>query len=389
VFFLKPSEIASNCSRALVDLFDRYLDKECFRAMEGGPSVAKALTHEKWDLIIFTGSSDKGKKVAAAAGANLVPVILELGGKNPAIVDKDANLETAALRIAHTKHLNWGATCVSPDYIIAHRDIKDQLIQQVVKAVHQFYGDDPQKSEDKVCIIGTSELERIQSLLNESHGGRVVIGGKVDVEQRYIAPTIIDEPNRDSRLMNEEIFGPILPVVSFSDINEVIADLKKRPKPLALYYFGNLDNPNKDKIISQTSSGGVCVNDCTNQGLNSNLPFGGVGDSGFGALHGKWGFDACSHLKAVVEKVSWEMYPWSTRFPPYTPARQVAFMRVVNLFGGLTQKKLRKRFLWTAFFGGVFFAYRFGKLNPIASGLRRIWDELHWRVVDLIKSVKH
>jgi aldehyde dehydrogenase (NAD+) len=232
---LKYSELAPNCSKCLVDLFNQYLDKDCFKVIEGGAKVSEELTKKKWDLIIFTGSSDKGKKVAATAGANLVPVILELGGKNPVVVDADADLNVAAKRIIHTRMLNWGATCVSPDYVIAHESVKSVLIQHMRVAILEFYTADPYKSEDRVHIVTQSEFGRLEEILSEDHGGRTVCGGRIDYSQRYISPTIIEDPSLDSKLMKDEIFGPIISVISFTNLDEALKLINSKAKPLAAY----------------------------------------------------------------------------------------------------------------------------------------------------------
>ena len=373
---IKPSEIAPNCSRALAQLFENYLDKDCYRVIEGGGNMATELSKQQWDLIIFTGSTDKGRKVAAAAGANLVPIILELGGKNPAIVDKDADLEVAAKRIAHTKMLNWGATCVSPDYVIAHECIKDQLIINLKNALIEFYTEKSIESDDRVKIINDSEFERIKSYLDENHGGKVVFGGGFDKSKMHIEPTIIDSPKLDSKLIQNEIFGPVLPVISFKNINEAIKLVNSKPKPLALYYFGSLSNPNKDLVIQRTSSGGVNVNDCTFHGVNSNLPFGGVGESGYGVLHGKSGFESCSHLKSVLERKTWDFYPWNVRYPPYTPAKQASFMRAYALFGSWTQEQVVKKLFFVSMISLSFLAYKIGYAKGIIRHLRVILSNI-------------
>jgi aldehyde dehydrogenase (NAD+) len=189
--------------------------------------------------------------------------------------------------------------------------------------------------------VTESEFRRIEKFLSEDHGGKTVCGGKLDITQRYISPTIIEDPKLDSKLMKEEVFGPLISVIGFSNIDEAINLVNSKEKALACYYFGKLNNPNKDRIISETSSGLVNVNDCTYTGLNANLPFGGVGDSGMGVLHGKWGFESCSHLKPVMEKTTIDSYPFNVRYPPYTPEKQAAFMEVMGKFGGLTNKKLK------------------------------------------------
>jgi len=328
---VKPSELAPNTSKAIVQLFEKYLDKDCFAVVEGGSKVAAEICTYPWDFVIFTGGTDKGKKVAQACAANLVPYILELGGKSPVFVDKDADLENAAMRIAQTRTLNWGQVCVSPDYILAHKDIKDTLVQKLKEYMIKFYGEDAQQSGDKCKIINDGHVARLERVLNEDHGGNVVYsGGKIDKSERFVPPTIVDSPKLTSSMMTDEIFGPILPVLAIDDVDAAIAFINLRPKPLALYYFGLSDSPNKDKFVSSTSSGGVTINDAATHALSPEFPFGGVGLSGIGSVHGKYGFDNLTHWKPVMERSPVNTFPESLRYPPYGPNRIQEFLNLMQ-----------------------------------------------------------
>jgi aldehyde dehydrogenase (NAD+) len=317
---LKPSELAPNCSKVMVTLFEKYMDKDAFAVIEGGPKVATEILKFQWDFIVFTGSPEKGKLVAAAAGSNLIPYILELGGKNPVFVDKDADLDNAALRIVDVKMYNWGQSCDSPDYVLAHKDIKDKLIAKFKEAMIKFYGEDASKSEDKTKIINEFHVNRLKQALEEDHGGKVIYlsgEGKVDVSNRYVPPTIIDGPKLTSKLMTGEIFGPFLPVVEVANVDEAIKFINARPKPLAMHFFGDANGENKEKMMRRTSSGGFCVNDSWGHFGSQEMPFGGVGYSGTGGLHGEFGFRALSHFKPVLERECNNNHPFSLRFPPY------------------------------------------------------------------------
>jgi len=256
-----------------------------------------------------------------------VSYVLELGGKSPVFVDKDADLDNAAMRLAQTKTLNWGQVCVAPDYILAHKDIKEALLEKLKEYMVKFYGEDAQKSGDRLKIINDGHVARLEKVLSEDHGGKIVYqGGKVDKAERYIPPTVIDSPKLTSSVMTEEIFGPILPVVAVEDVDSAIAFINARPKPLGLYYFGSVEGPNKDKFVRLTSSGGVTVNDAAWHSLSTELPFGGVGSSGMGSVHGKFGFDNLTHWKPVMERETVNTYPFNLRFPPYGPNRLQEFM---------------------------------------------------------------
>jgi aldehyde dehydrogenase (NAD+) len=294
---IKPSELAPASSHLLASKLPTYLDADI---QEGGPEVTQALLDKQWDHIFFTGSSRVGRIVLEKAAKFLTPVTLELGGKCPAIVDSDADLKIAARRIAWGKFINAGQTCVAPDTIFAHEKIKAELMLELQKAIAQFFGNDPKQCPDYAQIINHVHLERLIKISPQSD---------YDLEKRYFAPTLLEHPIED------EIFGPILPVLSFKKLDEVIKLVNAQPKPLALYYFSS-DKAAQQQIISSTHSGAVCINDTISHLGIPGLPFGGVGESGFGAYHGRWGFERFSQTKPVYSRSTWLDLP--LRYPPYS-----------------------------------------------------------------------
>jgi aldehyde dehydrogenase (NAD+) len=308
---LKPSELAPATSQIITSLIQKTFDPEYIAVVEGGIEVSQALLDEKFDHIFFTGSTAIGKIVMQAAAQHLTPVTLELGGKSPCIVDADVQIEQAAKRIAWGKFINAGQTCIAPDYLLVDRRIKSDLITALKAAVQEFYGDRPAESPDYARIINPKQFARLAELL---HGGTVVMGGEAIAQEKYIAPTLLDQVSWDDRVMQEEIFGPILPVLEYESLEEAIAQINARPKPLALYVFSK--NPQvQQQVLQQTSSGGACINDTIMHIAPSTLPFGGVGDSGIGSYHGKAGFDTFSHKKSVLYKSFWLDLPF--RYAPY------------------------------------------------------------------------
>ena len=381
---LKPSEMAPNASKIIVELFEKYLDKNCFRCLEGKVEVAINLTSQPFDLIFFTGSTQKGKLVAQAAAKNLTPVILELGGKSPTIIDKNANLENASLRIAQGKLSNSGQSCVGCDYILIHESIKEKFIKKLIDVYQKFYGNNAKDSADYPRIINEMHTKRLARCINEDHGGVIRYGGKFDVEERYIEPCIIENPNQNSLLMKDEIFGPILPIITFTHFTEVINFINSKPKPLALYYFGCNFSKNIDRLISDTSSGSLVVNEALFQLANLNLPFGGVQESGSGSYHGKFGFDACIHLKPVFNKATINFWPFSSRFPPHTP-RKVKMMNFLWKICMIDQKVLLKNFSMLIFVIMLIKLQKKGKLLPI---LKPIFNFIHDFLSRLEKKLK-
>ena len=293
---LKPSEYAPFTSQLMAELISQAFDPGYLAVVEGDVQAAKILLEEKFDYIFFTGGTATGRIVMEAASRHLTPVTLELGGKSPCIVDADIRLDYAAKRVAWAKFFNAGQTCVAPDYLLVDRGIKPVFLERLKKWVQRFYGDDPSRSPDYARIINARHFQRLANLLG---AGEIVIGGQMNAEERYIAPTIIDRVSPDHPVMQEEIFGPILPVLAYDDLAEVIAFVNARPKPLALYFFCR-DQRKQERIVAETSSGGVCLNDAMVHVASHTLPFGGVGDSGMGAYHGKTSFDTFTHWKGVV-----------------------------------------------------------------------------------------
>ncbi|HEY9638830.1 MAG TPA: aldehyde dehydrogenase [Coleofasciculaceae cyanobacterium] len=308
---LKPSELAPATSQLVATLIQKTFDASYVAVVEGGIEASQALLDEKFDHIFFTGGTAIGKIVMQAAAKHLTPVTLELGGKSPCIVDAEVHIEYAAKRIVWGKFINAGQTCIAPDYLLVDRRIKPALITAMKTAAHAFYGDHPAASPDYARIINPKQFARLAELLSS---GNVVMGGEAIAEQKYIAPTILDSVGWDDRIMQDEIFGPILPVLEYDRLEDAIAQINARPKPLALYLFSK--NPQvQQQVLQQTSSGGVCINDTIMQIGPSTLPFGGVGDSGMGSYHGKAGFDTFSHKKSVLYKPFWLDLP--LRYAPY------------------------------------------------------------------------
>ncbi|NLA36914.1 MAG: aldehyde dehydrogenase family protein [Actinobacteria bacterium] len=296
----KPSELSPASASVLSRLIPQYLDNDAVVVVEGGVPETTALLEEQFDHIFFTGSTNVGKVVMTAAAKHLTPVTLELGGKSPTIIAKDADLQIAARRVVWAKFMNAGQTCIAPDYVLVDDSVKDRFVDLVTAAVRDFFGADPKSSPDLGRIVSPRHLDRLVGLV-AGGGGTTVIGGEHDRDTKFVAPTVIVDPDLDSSLMTEEIFGPVLPIVSVSSIDDAIAFVNARPKPLALYIFTQ-SNSTADLVLARTSSGGACVNHAVVHILPDHLPFGGVGPSGMGAYHGRSGFDAFSHHKSVVRK---------------------------------------------------------------------------------------
>jgi acyl-CoA reductase-like NAD-dependent aldehyde dehydrogenase len=308
---VKPSEATPNTSRLIADMIGNAFDPRYLAAVEGSIEETKVLLEQRFDYIFFTGGTRVGKIVMAAAARHLTPVTLELGGKNPCIVDASAGLDRAARRIAWGKFVNAGQTCIAPDFVLADKSIKPALLARLTAAIESFYGADPKTSPDFGRIVNDHHFERLVALLGD---GNIVSGGKTDAAQRYIAPTIIEGVSWGHAIMQEEIFGPILPVLDFDDLETVLTGLEVKPKPLALYFFSE-DRERQEQVLRRLSSGGACINDTFAQLLNLRLPFGGVGDSGMGSYHGKAGFETLSHSKSVVKRSTW-LDP-GIKYPPY------------------------------------------------------------------------
>ena len=308
---LKPSPYVPHVSKVLEQMIKESFRPEYIAIVQGNREVNTALLEQRFDIIFFTGSPDLGRKVMRAASEHLTPVVLELGGKSPCIVDKDANIAMAARRIAWGKSLNAGQTCIAPDYLLVHADVKEQLVSALKKEFTRLHGANPKEAKHFVRIVNERAFDRLVGYIQ---GADVVMGGEYDREERYIAPTLIDHVDVNSPIMQEEIFGPIFPIVTFSTTEEAIRFVTDREKPLALYYFGE-SKKNVRNVLKHTSSGGACINDTIMHIANENLPFGGVGQSGMSAYHGKESFKVFSHHRAVVTTTTRLDLPF--RYMPY------------------------------------------------------------------------
>jgi len=325
---LKPSELAPRTSAVIARMVSEVFPSEYVTVVEGGREVVEALLRERFDHVFFTGSTTVGRAVMEAAAQHLTPVTLELGGKCPCIVCSDVNVDTAARRIMWGKCLNAGQTCVAPDFVLVDRRIKELLLEAMERALHRFFGKSVQSSRDFGRIVNLRHFNRLVSYLSQ---GRIVFGGEYDESDLFMAPTIMTDVDRASPLMQEEIFGPILPVIEFAELHEVISMLRDRPKPLALYLFTR-DRAIHKQVIEQTVSGGVCVNDTVSHILGKDLPFGGVGSSGIGTYRGRAGFDCFTHYKSVLHRST--LVDPMFRYPPATVSL-AALKRVARfLLGG-------------------------------------------------------
>ncbi len=295
---VKPSEIAPHTSEMLAALLPQYLDAECVQIIEGGIPETTELLAERFDHIFYTGNGMVGRIVMTAAAKHLTPVTLELGGKSPCIIDRDVDLKVAARRIAWGKFYNAGQTCVAPDYVLAHRDVHERFLEQIRAQLVEFYGADPAQSPDFARIINQRHHDRLTAMLE---GATAVAGGQHDRESRYIAPTVLRDVTPECPVMQSEIFGPILPVLPVDSIDDAISFVNRGDKPLALYVFSN-DTSVQDAVLERTSSGGATVNHAWMHLGVPGLPFGGVGESGMGAYHGRASFDTFTHHKSVLRK---------------------------------------------------------------------------------------
>ena len=318
---LKPSEVAENSMKAMVKIINENFPREYLFAVEGGVEEITGILELKFDKIFFTGSTKVGKIVYEAAAKNLTPVTLELGGKSPAIVAASANLEVAAKRIVWGKFLNAGQTCVAPDYILVDERVKDSLVTSLKKYIQKFsYKAD---SEQYTQIINEKNFERLIKMIDPEN---VFYGGNFDARKRFIEPTILQNVTWEDSVMQEEIFGPILPVLTYKNFNEALLQISKHEKPLAAYLFTN-NSEEKDLFTSRISFGGGCINDVVMHLSNDHLPFGGVGNSGIGNYHGKFGFDTFSHQKAILERATWGEP--DLKYPPYSEKKLSWIKRVL------------------------------------------------------------
>lgn len=308
---LKPSELTPKTSAILLKIIGKVFQHQHVKVIEGGVETAQKLLAQRWDYIFFTGSVAVGKIVAKAAAEHLTPVTLELGGKNPCIIDETANLKLAAKRIVWGKFLNAGQTCIAPDYILIQEDMKSHFVEFLKKEITKSYGKNPKESPDFARIVNEKNCLRLMSLIEPE---KVIFGGETDIEDCFIAPTLIEENSLDTLLMREEIFGPLLPIITYKEEKEIAQTISRYEKPLALYVFTD-DRKFARKIVTSFSFGGGCVNDTVIHFANKRLPFGGVGHSGIGAYHGQLSFDTFSHHKGIVKKANW--LDLHLRYAPY------------------------------------------------------------------------
>ncbi|XP_074016548.1 aldehyde dehydrogenase family 3 member A2-like [Numenius arquata] len=309
---VKPSEISENTARLVADLLPQYLDRELYPVVTGGVPETTELLTQRFDHILYTGNSAVGKIVMAAAAKHLTPVTLELGGKSPCYIDNDCDLAVACRRITWGKYLNCGQTCIAPDYILCDPSIQSKVVENIKATLQEFYGEDVKSSPDYERIINKRHFKRIMGLLE---GQKIAYGGQTDEASCFIAPTILTDVSPESKVMEEEIFGPVLPILTVKSVDEAIEFINCREKPLALYVFSN-DKKLIRRVISETSSGGVTANDVFMHALVPDLPFGGVGNSGMGAYHGKHSFETFSHHRAcLIKDLKMEVVN-NLRYPP-------------------------------------------------------------------------
>ncbi|XP_077155131.1 aldehyde dehydrogenase family 3 member B1-like [Ranitomeya variabilis] len=314
---LKPSEMSQNTEKLLADSLPRYLDKDCFAVVCAGVEDTTRLLENKFDYIFFTGNPHVGRIIMTAAAKHLTPVTLELGGKNPCYVHDECDLKTAARRIAWSRFFNAGQTCLAPDYILCSDNIKEKLLRALQTTIHEFYGEDPKHSPDLGRIISDRHFKRVSALLT---CGKIVTGGQMDESEKYIAPTILVDVKESDPVMQEEIFGPILPVFIVSGFDEAINFINDREKPLAAYIFSS-NTQIVHQFLGRTSSGGFCANDGIMHNSIPSLPFGGVGHSGMGKYHGKFSFDTFSHHRACLLRSDGREKLNEVRYPPYNESR--------------------------------------------------------------------
>ncbi|XP_071482733.1 LOW QUALITY PROTEIN: aldehyde dehydrogenase, dimeric NADP-preferring-like [Diadema antillarum] len=334
---VKPSEISETSAKLFEELFPKYLDPSCFRLVNGGVAEVTALLEQKFDHIMYTGSGQVGRIVYSAAAKHLTPVTLELGGKSPVYIDENCNVDIAVRRTVSAKFYNAGQTCIAPDYIICRRDMTEKVVASIKRALKQFFGEDPKQSGDFGRIVSLRHMKRLLSLLEDQE---IAIGGESNEEGLYIAPTVLVNVKDGDKVMQEEIFGPILPIFNRDSVDEAIKFINQRDKPLALYAFSN-DTRVLDRLRDETSSGAFCGNECFVYGGVETLPFGGVGGSGTGCYHGKFTFDTFSHRKACLVDPIYTVSEMA-RGLLYAPFSE----RKKALVAWGLRKRLRNKMLW-------------------------------------------
>jgi acyl-CoA reductase-like NAD-dependent aldehyde dehydrogenase len=323
---LKPSEISSNTSSLMAELIAGYFNRDYIQVIEGGIQETGDLLKCRFDYIFYTGSTAVGKIVMEAAAKHITPLTLELGGKSPCIIDKNIHIRKTAEKICWGKFFNAGQTCIAPDYLLVHKDVKETLLAEIKKTIQKFYGNEISKSRDYARIVSEKHYKRLILLMDKE---KIYCGGSCSEEEKYIEPTVMNNVSWYDKVMEDEIFGPLLPVLDYESLDEVIHEINVRPKPLAMYIFSGSEKFS-NSIISATSAGGVCINDTLSHITTVFLPFGGVGDSGMGAYHGRASFDTFTHRKPVMRKAHSSNI--SLRYPPYRSVKPW-LKKIINWLG--------------------------------------------------------
>ncbi len=329
---IKPSEITSETSYVIKDIIEETFDEKEVSVVLGGVDLAKEILKLKFNHILFIGSPTIGSEVMKSASVHLSSVTLELGGKSPTIIDKNCDLKKAAKRVVWAKLINNGQVCIAPDYVLIHEDIKNKFVKYVINSIKKLYGDNTNNSQSYCRIVNNNHFKRLKNLIDDSlkNNSKILYGGNTDSNENYIEPTLIENIDKDSKIFNEEIFGPILPIFTFKKIDEAITFINKKNKPLALYIFSS-DNKNINKVLEETSSGGVCINHNTLHYSNYNLPFGGIGNSGFGRCHGEFGFKELSNKKSIFKQFL-PFSPTDILMPPYNSFKQKIINLIIKYF---------------------------------------------------------
>lgn len=321
---IRPSRMSENTARVMEKLINSNFDESYLKVVLSDIRQSNELLEQKFDYIFFTGSPDVGRQIYAAASKHLTPVTLELGGKSPCFVDETFNTNWGIKRIVWGKFTNTGQTCVAPDYVLVDKKVKQKFVDLFIKTTKEFFGEDPQKSPDLGRIINEKHFLRLTKLLEK---GNILMGGKTDINDLYIAPTLIDGVTADDPVMQGEIFGPILPIIEYEKLDDAIRFVNSRNKPLALYIFSE-DKMYQERILNETSSGNASINECLMHVGQFELPFGGVGESGMGAYHGDVSFDTFSHMKGILKKST--LSDFKQRFPPYTESGTKLIRKLID-----------------------------------------------------------
>ncbi|KAJ4935508.1 hypothetical protein JOQ06_017040 [Pogonophryne albipinna] len=366
---IKPSEVSSNSSKVMEELLPQYLDKDLFPVVTGGVSETQELLKQRFDHVFYTGSSSVGRIVMEAAARHLTPVTLELGGKSPCYIDKNCDISMACRRITWGKFVNCGQTCIAPDFVLCEPSIQSRVVEEIKKCIKEFYTENPETFEDYGRIINQHHFKRLMGLME---GSTVAVGGGSDESQCYIAPTVLQDVTGESKVMKEEIFGPLLPIITVSGVDEAIQFINEREKPLVLYVFSNNDKLIK-RVIAETSSGALLANDCLVHFTVSALPFGGVGYSGMGCYHGLHGFNQLSHLRScLIKQLKMEAFN-NMRYPPHTD-KKLGWARFF-LLKQLNVGRLRRMALLAALAGLAAFVVQVKHLKstcPVHRGIKGI-----------------